>query len=286
VHLEVENTLTSTGSVRVTITSDAGEAQYDLKIDEDGMRAIAVTPDVVFVTTRSETLGAELLTRTGVIILLGGDGVVSPPGVLFRPNRTIAPLSRAQLTAVDWGSIERNRESRGPSRDEATVQGWCLQLLLTEPWDLVIDDDGKGEVADLVALRTVDGVLEIKLVHCKFAHGGTVGSRLVDLYELCGQANKSAVWRRHPDKMLRRLLDRERRRIRLDKPSGIEVGEARQLLKLIADAPVLRTSMEIVLAQPGLSRSRASNPQLELLASTQVYLRETAAARMSVLCSD
>ncbi|HET7590488.1 MAG TPA: hypothetical protein VFK14_09970 [Solirubrobacterales bacterium] len=43
--------------------------------------------------------------------------------------------------------------------------------------------------------------------------------------------------------------------------------------------------MEIVLAQPGVSQSRASAGQLELLAATKTYVRETSSAKLSILTS-
>ena len=41
----------------------------------------------------------------------------------------------------------------------------------------------------------------------------------------------------------------------------------------------------IAIAQPGLSVGRASEPQLNLLASTEVYVRETINATFAVYCS-
>jgi hypothetical protein len=43
--------------------------------------------------------------------------------------------------------------------------------------------------------------------------------------------------------------------------------------------------MKIVLVQPGLSQSQASASQLELLAATETYVRETSAARLEILGS-
>ena len=58
-------------------------------------------------------LGSEFLTKHCPIVLLGGDGVVSPPGVLYRPNRTIPALYRNEMEAVSWEGIPLNKEARG-----------------------------------------------------------------------------------------------------------------------------------------------------------------------------
>lgn len=289
VELSVASERSPEGHVRIVL-STAGttgdvRAEYDIVLDAEGMRCEAVSDEAEFVTSRRVRLGSDYLTEHCPIVLLGGDGIVSPPGVLFRPNRNIPAMERSRIVPMSWEGIPTNRESRGHAKDPATVQGRTLELLLTQSWDLVIDDDGTGEVADLVALRVDDQVLRVALVHCKYAHGGVVGARLADLYELCGQAQKSAAWRRHPEHMIRKLIARERHRIRQGNPTGIEVGTGADLLKLIGELPSLTVEMEIVLVQPGLSRQDASPSQLELLAATQLYVRETSSAQLSILAS-
>jgi superfamily II DNA or RNA helicase len=285
IELAVEPHLTDEGQVRVTLASENAAVQYDVVLDAGGMRVRAVTEEAIFVTSRREMPGSEFLTKHCPIVLLGGDGVVSPPGVLYRPNRTIEALDRSDLTPISWTGIGLNKESRGAEKDPATVQGRSLEWLLKRRWDFVVDDDGKGEIADLVALGLEGSTLRVVLVHCKFAHGGQVGSRLADLYELCGQAQRSSAWRRHPEDMVRKLLARERRRVGQGRRSGLEIGTAAGLMRLLGDLPSLRVEMEIVLAQPGLSQSRATGEQLELLAATKTYVRETSSAKLEILAS-
>jgi hypothetical protein len=285
IELAVEPQLSDNGHVRVTLATEDESAEYDIVLDAEGMRVRAVSEEATFTTSRHSVPGSEFLTKHCPIVLLGGDGVVSPPGVLYRPNRDIPALDRNDMTPISWTGISLNKESRGEQKDRATVQGRSLELLQTQEWDFLIDDDGKGEIADLVALRVEDGTLRVVLVHCKFAHGGTVGARLADLYELCGQAQKSSAWRRHPENMVRKLLARERRRVGQGKSSGLEAGTASDLLRLLGDLPSLHVEMEIVLAQPGLSKTGASAEQLELLAATKTYVRETSSAQLEILTS-
>lgn len=283
--LSVEPGLTDDGQVRIILRAEDAEAKYDLVLDADGLRARPVADEAIFSTSRGSLTGAEFLTKNCPIILLGGDGVVYPPGILYRPRRDIPALDRGQIIPLPWDGIAINKESRGSSRDPATVQGAALDLLRTQSWDFVIDDDGSGEVADLVAIRRASGALEVVLVHCKFAHGGIVGARVADLYELCGQAQKSAAWRRNPESMIRRLLARERNRMAKGRRTGFESGTDAELLRLLSELPSLAVQMKIALVQPGLSQNRASASQLELLAATETYVRETSAARLEILGS-
>lgn len=272
-------------SVRFSFITDEWEAQYDLVIDADGMRIRAVAEDVAVLTPRTSTPASLFFSRVGLVALMSGDALVSPPGVLYRPHRSLPSFPRENLVVLDWIGRDISNESRGQTKDEATVQGRMLSLLLDEDWDIVVDDDGKGEIADLVALRERDGALEIRLVHCKYAPQGKVGARVGDLYELCGQAHKSVVWRREPEKMMRRLVQRERSRRSKGRRTGFEKGTARDLVRLLTSAPALQTGMTMTLAQPGLTRTGASDAQLELLGATQVYLFETGATSLEVICS-
>ena len=80
-------------------------------------------------------------------------------------------------------------------------------------WEVIIDDDGPGEAADLVCLRR-DGEnhLNLTLVHCKYSSEDQPGSRIGDLYEVCGQAAKCHKARSEVEVILRKLLRREERR--------------------------------------------------------------------------
>jgi hypothetical protein len=68
-------------------------------------------------------------------------------------------------------------------------------LQATQSFDVLLDDDRANQAADLVGLEVVGGELHITLVHCKFSSESTPGARVADLYELCGQAMRSAKWR-------------------------------------------------------------------------------------------
>jgi hypothetical protein len=59
----------------------------------------------------------------------------------------------------------------------------------------------------------------------------------------------------------------------------------KKLYELQDKALVMRRRMEIVVVQPGLSASKASTQQLDLLASTQAYLKTTIRASLEVWCS-
>jgi hypothetical protein len=148
----------------------------------------------------------------------------------------------------------------------------------------VIDDDGSGEAADIVALAVDDDGLLVRLVHCKYSAESQPGARVADLYEVCGQMHKSVHWKRAVD-LVDHLIRRERLRRANHSQVGFEVGNDATLCALQHRVRYLRTRLEIAIAQPGLSASKVSGAQLQLLACAEVYAYEIALAKFEVLCS-
>jgi hypothetical protein len=138
--------------------------------------------------------------------------------------------------------------------------------------------------ADIVALAIIDDTLLIRLVHCKYSHGITPGARVEDLYESRGQTHKSVHWRRAAE-LADHLVRRERHRQSAHQHSGLKAGTETVLRSLQHRARFLRPRLEITVAQPGLSASKVSDAQLQLLACAEVYVHETASATLTVHCS-
>ncbi len=70
------------------------------------------------------------------------------------------------------------------------------------------------------------------MYHCKYLGADTPGARLADLYEVCGQAQKSARWCDRPGRMLQHMLRREKMRRDRGVSSRIEQGSAAGIKKL------------------------------------------------------
>lgn len=151
--------------------------------------------------------------------------------------------------------------------------------------DVIIDDDGTGEVADLVCLRAIDGTLVVHFVHCKYSSESNPGARLADLFEVLGQAQRSAAWRRDVDGLFARLIRRERTRAKAGRPSGMVRGTIEELHTLFEQSPNLLTRLQITVAQPGLSATAVKDRHLELLASADTFIADTAQSLLGVWCS-
>ena len=276
----------SSSTLSFHLRSDIWDAEYLLELSKSGLmvKPAGAKELATVLRPRSEVPFSTLGTRHGIRVLMSGDSIVEPPGLLLKPNRNLDPWPKERLQILDWSGVNLRSEAWGTQRDAGTVQGKMMAVTLESEWDVVIDDDGSGEVADIVAIREIDGALLVRLVHCKFSSEDAPGARVKDLYELVGQAQRSARWRRDIDKLIPRLIKRERSRAKSDR-TGFVVGDIDKLQGLFERSIQLKPSMTIAMAQPGLSATQASDNILELLASADAYISETAMCVAEMFCS-
>lgn len=149
---------------------------------------------------------------------------------------------------------------------------------------VVFDDDDSGEAADVVAVREWDSLIEVEFYHCKFSKEDHAGSRIGDLYELCGQAQKSVRWMENPSGLFTHLLTREGTR-RKQKRTRFEAGGMDDLFRIREKSRQIAVNLSVFIVQPGLSKRRASRAQLELLSVTENYLMETFKVNFGVIAN-
>ncbi|KAI5911881.1 DEAD/DEAH box helicase family protein [Azoarcus sp. PA01] len=188
------------------------------------------------------------------------------------------PFPLERIIEWDWQGTDIRMESQREERRPASIQRKVVLGLLAEPaatrFDVVFDDDGSGEIADVVALRVTENVLLVRLYHCKYSSEDAAGARVKDLYEVCGQAQRSVSWKG----MVWKMLDRMRRReVERNQRGGtrLDQGELADLHTIARRLNVLSVTVEVYAVQPGVSKRDVSPSQLELLGVTENYLRET-----------
>jgi hypothetical protein len=274
------------GPIEFRVATPDWELPYEMRFEEGAMRFAPRAEEVSIGSRRQESLLSEFLNGTGLFVHLEQDALVVPPGILLKPERDLAPFDTGRLQVLDWSGITLTVESQGPNRRPDSIQARMLSHVLSlADWDVVLDDDGSGELADIVALRSDGQALFVHLTHCKYVSGGEPRAQVEDLYVVCGQAQKSARWRRNIPLMLQHLIRREKNRVARRHVSGIMKGNAQTLYSMQDNAAFLRPQFTIAVAQPGASVRQITQVQLELLASSEVYVHETARSNFEVYCS-
>ena len=217
------------------------------------------------------------------------DGDLLVANELFELSRdqNFRPYNPDNIEAANWSGTDICKESQGAAKAPDSIQRKIIERLIADsmPYDVVFDDDGPGEVADIVAIRRQGRTLQVDLFHCKYSSAATPGARIADLYEVCGQAQKSIRWAEHYHEMLHHLRRREGERYNLNGASRFEKGGMSNLLSLIGQWRQLHAKFTITIVQPGYARSKAVRPHLELLAATESYLMETWRIPLKVIAS-
>ncbi len=275
----------SIGPIPFEVRSDDWSVGYEMTFGTNGPETHAVGRDATIQLAKGAVPLGEFLTDAGLTVFFEKEAVLSPDGYLIQPNRERARFASDLLEPIDWSGVDIAKESQGPTRDQDSVQFRVVETLDAETdWELIIDDDGRGELADVVCVRRDTRTLHILLAHCKYSQGRRPGARLADLYEVCGQAVKSHKARSEAELMLRKLLRRERGRAAKGR-SGFIKGDAAALVSIINEARLLDVEVAVVIAQPGLSKAAFTNPLAELLGCTELYLNQTYNSSLRVLCS-
>lgn len=284
----VADTDTTSGSFGFSIKTASWEVPYEAIVERGRLQYRCLADEEIKVLRpRSDRALSDWFNDNGLIFILDDDRIVEGD-LLYKPAWDRPPVDEKQFTPLDWAGTTLTVESQTEAKLPDSIQYRAIADLKAEvePWDIIIDDDGSGEIADVVALRIDEKGLLIRLVHCKYSHGTTAGARVADLYEVCGQAQKTIMWRRSDLRPFFKTLEvRARQKQKRTGVSPFEVGDIKKLYEIQDKATVLQRRMEMSIVQPGLSASKASSQQLDLLASTQAYLKTTINAELSVLCS-
>ncbi len=172
--------------------------------------------------------------------------------------------------------MDIEREFGTAAQGKRSIHSYIQDRLLASDAPIILYDHGTGELADFVVFETPAEEVLVSLFHCKASSAPSAGERVEDLYEVCGQAIKSARW------IDRRLmiegLDRRAARgsvfLRgaLDACIGLLNGDR-------------RISLQIVLVQPGLSKAQIGARSGPLLGAVDDYVRGGNCHRIRVIGS-
>lgn len=279
-----------TGPLRFAVRSEAHTAEFEIVFSEGGARYPQKSgPKTTIkvggkVKSLSESFGDDSpqIDFGDGSLLIYSHLYALPDGV------SVEPYPADRIEVWDWSKVNIRAESQGLEKRADSVQRHVIDMLLadSDAYDLVFDDDGAGEIADVVSLRVTEGLVQVTLFHCKYSSADQPGARVKDLYEVCGQAQKSARWRDRPNRMFTHMLKREKLRLDKGQITRFEMGTPAFLKKLKASWQDYRYEFDVRIVQPGLSRSAISEEGLHLVAGVETYLLETRGMRLRVIGSE
>lgn len=275
------------GDIRFELETQTGSAEYKARFNGEGVEFIATSKEVFVVTSRGRSTPLSIFFRKeSPAILFEQDTFIEDNMLFVVHGDAVGPYKRDKIEAWGWTGVNLSKESQRDTKRADSIQRHVIDKLCSDPsWELIFDDDSSGEAADIIAVKREGALLYVNLYHCKFAHDGSVGARVGDLYEVCGQAQKSIRWREKVDRLFQHLKLREASRIKDNRPSRIERGDEKLLFELLNNAHLLKPIYQVFIVQPGMSKTDATNEQLRLLGATELYLSETYAIPLRVIAS-
>ena len=200
-------------------------------------------------------------------------------------EQIMTPYPVEKLIARDWAGVDIGKESQHvePLIIDS-IQYKVINDLKAQDFDIIYDDDGSGEIADVVAIRDEESRIYIQLHHLKYAKNGLISERIDNFYEVCGQAQKSVIWRQKKGSDFFNHLLRRQTKVRLGQSrSRIEKGSIEKLESLMSMANRKPIRFEIFIVQPSLSVVNPPEDTLRLLAVTEKYLKETGNIDLTVI---
>ena len=277
------------GPLRFVVISDRDRAEFEI-VFQDGAASYPQRggPRAIVKVAGKEKLLSDYFGDDSPHIDFGDGSLLIYSHLYVLPeDRVVPPFAKSKIEVWDWSGVDIRKESQGPTKDRDSIQRRVIDQLISagEPYDIIFDDDDPGEIADVVAIRITESLISVTFFHCKYSSGDTPGSRVKDLYEVCGQAQKSARWRDRPNRMFKHMLKRERLRLDRGQGSRFEQGSAALLKKLNATWQEYRYEYQVRIVQPGLSKDRIELEPLHLLAGAETYLLETRAMLVLVIAS-
>ena len=289
------------GSLRFEISSEDTRVEFELELlgqgDEADFQILprGETPATIQHGPRAQarSLADFLYHNPPSIWFADGSALL---GNRYVELRTPQPLFQSErLEHWTWNDVDIRKESQGDDKRTDTIQARVIrELSLSADYQIIFDDDNAGEAADVVAIRVIGGLenpsrVEVEFYHCKYSAETTPGHRIRDLYEVCGQAQKSIWWAGSLMKkadLITHLMRRESDRLTQERPSRLERGSMDTLLTIKEIATLLPVSLSIAIVQPGVSKAAVSEDQLQLLGVTENFLWEMYQLPFRVITSE
>ncbi|AHG65256.1 DEAD/DEAH box helicase [Advenella mimigardefordensis] len=266
------------GSVRLVFSTDEVTSEYKLCILGDttpkgyGYQLIS-GPEVFIQRGESEPILLSEHMEIDPIMIHYSDGAFSYNAHIVHVSQDIGLYDKGEIVAFDWQGTDIRKESMGYERDRTSIQ-WRWFNEIQEDYDVVINDDGKGESADLVGLKILDDCILLTLIHCKYSGLDQPGARLKDLYEVCGQAQRCIRWKHLNLTYLYHHIKRREELWRSCGHSRFLKGDIKDLAAIKERSRTTPIRFNVVIVQPGLCLSQVNEEGLKLLGSTALYIKK------------
>ncbi|MBU1557649.1 DEAD/DEAH box helicase family protein, partial [Patescibacteria group bacterium] len=208
--------------------------------------------------------------------------------LLSAEDSGLVKIPKEHLISWVWPTtIDIKKESlwKKGIRREDSIQWHTAKHYIESGFDIVFDDDDAGEAADLVCIKSEKDCINLTLIHCKFSGGAYKGKRVKDVVEVASQAVRSAKWPGKIKNLVNHLEHREKRHKSDPSRSRFIKGDSNILSTILRETNFKEIRPEIVIVQPGISKTKITDNQSVVLGAASAYLKQTLGIDLSVICS-
>lgn len=243
------------------------------------------TPLIEYGTKPPHDIAKFFMENTPIFWFADGSQLLQNRYVRLKNKVDNIPL--ANITVDNWTGVDISKEAQGVTPyNKNSIQYYFINKIKND-YQIIYDDDGSGEIADVIGINDQKNVIDIHLYHLKYAKGGKKGNSIGNFYEVCGQAQKSINWKYRDGKIFfDHLLRRKLKKKKGKTCSRIIKGTEQDLERLLNAAKWTKEmKFHIYIVQPSLEKSKASEDILLLLGNTFQYLHTVANVELKVITS-
>jgi len=274
-------------SISFKILIDNNISIYQLNIDEDkngrGFKYKCVEGYSIEITQKNEKKSISDLFFEYPPIIWFQDNSKLYNDLFFPFKYKIPVFDTTKVISYNWDGIDITKESQTKVKFEDSIQYRIIQSLKQESeYTIIFDDDNANEASDIVAIKSYESEyhkLIFELYHCKYSSKEQPGGRLKDLYEVCGQAQRSYHWKHNPIELIKHMIRRNGIRTKQGNPTRFEKGGDNELLIIMnmLQSSYCDIEFNIYVIQPGIEKSKLCNDSelLTLLGATDLLLKKT-----------
>jgi superfamily II DNA or RNA helicase len=277
------------GEIIISLSSDADLSEYSFRIDGNSAAGYSYEkvsgPDVYFLKGKGDKIEVCEYLMVDPIIVRYADGTYSYNCYHIPVNLNAGEFPRDRIEVWEWSSVPLNKESTGKKGDKNTIQYQSF-LAVADEYDIVFNDDGKGEAGDLVCLKDIDeSTIKLCLVHCKGAFESRISKDIRNFYTVCGQAQKSIAVKHMGVTRLYHDLKNRNELWAKEGYSRFLKGDMKRLSYFKDKSRRSKLQFEVIIVQPGGSKVALSSDILKLLGTTELYLKTTTQGDFRVVVS-
>jgi superfamily II DNA or RNA helicase len=260
--------------LRFIVECDEFSSEYEVVFEKEGV-SYRTANELILSFGKSRAVLSEYFAKAHPIIRYEKDCWSRGDQLFKLQDRTLQNFDLSKIIVWNWGGVDLKKESQTTGKAKDSIQGRTIHNISNSKWDrqyeIIFDDDSKGEAADIVALQIDKANCYIDLFHCKYTKAKP-GKRVDDLYVVCGQAVRSGKIADNLDRFFNHLVNREKMRLKKHKVSRFERGGIKELIRLRALSRSAHIKFRVFIVQPGVTRDKTTSDQRDLVGSTLQFL--------------